>query len=64
MPGELGKLEFRFAEFCASFRAVDGAASSDEGKPETILHGESALKVAGCASLRGGQAGIWDNLAH
>ena len=43
MPGELGKLEFRFAEFCASFRAVDGAASSDEGEPETILHGESRL---------------------
>ena len=43
MPGELGKLAISLTEFCASFRAVDGAASSDEGKPETILHGESRL---------------------
>jgi hypothetical protein len=39
--------QFRFTEFCASFRAVDGAVSSDEGKPETILHGESAFKGSG-----------------
>ena len=56
--------QFRFTEFCASFRAVDGAASSDEGKPETLARRVPPLKVAGCPSLRGGQAGIWDNLAH
>jgi len=53
MPGEIW--QFRFTGFCASFRAVGRAASSDEGKPENDLARRvPPLKVPGCkgAGLR------------